>query len=194
MMGNNDYADGRGVWDDHEISLLGDLGADEQHLFDGRELARDSRALHIGVDWIRNNPHRFVLLWPKKFKELYLSDVEGFHFSIGTWLQRSGQGMGGVLYLGLRTVGEVYYMVIILLFAASMPTILRGKNITWGIGVFLCVYFTLLSLIFFGHSRYHFPLMPWVAMYAGIGAALVLKSYEWPARIADTDVTGEPLP
>ncbi|HET9131207.1 MAG TPA: glycosyltransferase family 39 protein, partial [Terriglobia bacterium] len=44
MQGNNPYATGRGYWDSNVKNLLGDLAADENGLFDGREVARNARA------------------------------------------------------------------------------------------------------------------------------------------------------
>ena len=45
----------------------------------------------------------------------------------------------------------------------------------WGfVGLAIIVYFTLISLVLFGNARYHFPIMPWVIIYSGIGGEILL--------------------
>jgi len=48
----------------------------------------------------------------------------------------------------------------------------------WFIGLF-----TLFYLPFYGASRYHFPMIPWIAMYAATGVAMMLR-WEQPAVAA----------
>lgn len=56
-----------------------------------------------------------------------------------------------------------------ILLALSIVYILKsGRELFPGAltGYILCGYFTLVSIVFSGQSRFHFPMMPWVAMYA----------------------------
>ena len=175
MIGNNPYATGRQIWDENIRSLLGELGADETELFDGRELAREERAKHVASDYIIHHPGKVLLLWPKKLVATYLSDVDGIYYSLGMVKNRSGPLE--VAILGLRIFAEVYYLAILALFVSAIPTVVRSNTTGYRIGLFLVLYFTLVYLVFFGNARYHFALMPWIIIYAGIGADRLLKGW-----------------
>jgi len=184
MIGNNPYSTGKQMWDARVISLLGDLGADEDHMFDGREVARDTRARQVAVDFIIHHPVRVVSLWPKKFVGLYRSDVEGFYYALG--LKNLGKKMR-IVYIGLRVIGETYYLAMLGLWAVSLPVVLRSRRAAYSIGLVVCAYFTAVYLVFTGDPRYHLALIPWIAMYSGIGAAVVLvgeKSFLGSAGIS----------
>lgn len=159
------------MWDARVIALLGDLGADEDHMFDGREVARDARARQVAVDFIIHHPVRVVSLWPKKFVGLYRSDVEGFYHVLG--LKNLGRKMR-IVYIGLRVIGETYYLAMLGLWAVSLPVVLRSRRAAYSIGLVVCAYFTAVYLVFMGDPRYHLALIPWIAMYSGIGATVAL--------------------
>jgi 4-amino-4-deoxy-L-arabinose transferase-like glycosyltransferase len=180
MQSNNPYATGRHVWDSDVRSLLGALapapdptspeGAD--NMFDGKEVEREAEARSVAIHYIVNNPLRVARLWPRKLLALYLSDVEGLYFSLGhiniPWDSRH------VFYVAVRVVGELYYGVMWMLLGVSLPIIMRNRVRYWYIGVGIIAYFTLVYMVFFGDPRYHFPVMPWVAVYAGVGGELLL--------------------
>jgi 4-amino-4-deoxy-L-arabinose transferase-like glycosyltransferase len=170
MIGNNPYATGGQIWDDNVKGLLGNLGTD--NVFDGREVEREQRASKIAVKYILDNPARTVMLWPRKLKILYLSDVDGFYYSLGM-VKTPWRDMKYV-YWGLRAVAELYYLAVIMLCAFSLPSVLRRKVRQDQIGLALIAYFTVMYLVFFANARYHFAVMFWVAIYSGIGAQLIV--------------------
>ena len=180
MIGNNPYARGRQLWDANVISLLGNLGADEDHMFDGQEVARDARARHVAIDYILHHPARVLALWPRKLVALYLSDVEGFYYTIGMMNGLSGKMRA--LYVGLRVIGEGYYFLMLLLVGVSLRGILRRGSLVYGVGLLVCLYFTMVYMLFIGDPRYHFALMPWIAMYSGIGAAALIEKHGVPGE------------
>jgi 4-amino-4-deoxy-L-arabinose transferase-like glycosyltransferase len=182
LFGNNPYATGRSVaigGENETLSLLGDLDPlepghvrDLSQLSDGREVARDDRARHVAIDYVRHHPARVVALWPRKLGALYRSDVEGFYYTLG--LRNDLGPKMRVVYLGLRIIGELYYLVMIMLLLISLPVVLRRGKAACAIGLLVCSYFTLLYLVFIGDPRYHLALIPWIAMYSGVGAAVLL--------------------
>jgi 4-amino-4-deoxy-L-arabinose transferase-like glycosyltransferase len=174
MIGNNPHSNGRQNWDPETQSLLGDLAADEDHMFDGREVERDARARDVAMTWIKHHPFRALALWPKKFKALYLSDVEGIYYALDV-TGYLGPNRHGV-YVGLRIIGEIYYLAMLALFVASVPLIFKSGRPDYAAGLIVCLYFTLVYMVFMGDPRYHFALVPWIAMYAGISAAYLLSS------------------
>jgi hypothetical protein len=141
-------------------------------MWDSKEMAREERARQIGMSYIKNHPVRTVLLWPKKLFYLYRSDVDGFYYSMGM-MPESSAGLRYV-YLGLRIFAELYYFLIIVLAAIGITTILRSGIRSQRLGIYIILYFTAICLVFFGNARYHFPVMPWLAIYAGIGGVSIL--------------------
>jgi 4-amino-4-deoxy-L-arabinose transferase-like glycosyltransferase len=175
MIGNNPYATGRQIWDMRVRSLLGDLGNknENESMSDGREVAREKKAQSVALSYIAHHPLADVALWPKKFTALYLSDVDGIYYSWG--MRPSPSRRSTIIYVGLRIFAELYYIFILTLFVASLPVMIRSKITEHRIGIYLVLYFTLTYLIYFGNARYHFALMPFVVIYSGIEAALILK-------------------
>jgi hypothetical protein len=182
--GNNPYATGRKRFDEKVNSLLGDLRTVPlEFMFDGKEVERDELAAKIGMDYIIHNPLRTIALWPKKFVALYLSDVDGIFYSL--WMMDVPREKLRYAFTGTRIIAEVYYIFIILLFLVSVPTFLRERKL---IGLAIIAYFTLISLVLFGNARYHFPIMPWVIIYSGIGGEILLAGQ----RAIRTEDGGKP--
>jgi 4-amino-4-deoxy-L-arabinose transferase-like glycosyltransferase len=171
MQGNNPYATGKHIWDENIESLLGELHTTNGVMWDSKEMAREERARQIGMSYIKNHPVRTVLLWPKKLFYLYRSDVDGFYYSMGMMPLSARMQY---VYLGLRIFAELYYFLIIVLAAIGITTILRSRIRSQLLGIYVMLYFTAICLVFFGNARYHYPVMPWLAMYAGIGGASIL--------------------
>jgi 4-amino-4-deoxy-L-arabinose transferase-like glycosyltransferase len=200
LWGNNPYATGRtpiiGAEND-TLSLLGDLNPQEpiqldlRRLSDGREVARDARARQVALDYIKHHPARVVALWPKKLVALYRSDVEGFYYTLAL---KNNVSQKTRVYVGWRVIGELYYFVVVLLFVVSLPVVLRPRRATYMIGLLVCLYFTLVYLVFIGDPRYHLALMPWIAMYSGIGAATLLgKGREFKGDCPSVNLNSKPF-
>jgi 4-amino-4-deoxy-L-arabinose transferase-like glycosyltransferase len=184
MQANNPYATGKHIWDENIESLLGELHTNGK-MWDSNEVARDERARQIGMSYIKNHPVRTILRWPKKLFYLYRSDVDGFYYSMGM-MPGLSSGMQFV-YVGLRIFAELYYFLIIGLAGVGLRTILRSRIRSQYVGIYVILYFTAICLVFFGNARYHFPVMPWLAIYAGIGGASILgvrseSTWELPIR------------
>jgi len=171
MIGNNAFATGRQIWDDNVQSLLGDLAATENGMFDGKEVAREARARSVALSYILDHPLTTIALWPQKFIALYASDVDGMYYTLG--MRPSGQS--GLSYFLLRGMAEFYYLFILRVFSFSLPGVLRERRLRPMIGLAIIAYFTATYLIFFANARYHFALMPWFAMYAGVALAAFLR-------------------
>jgi hypothetical protein len=73
------------------------------------------------------------------------------------------------LAFAVMAVSQAYYLFLVAACAAtlllSLGTVRGGGGFPL-LGLGIIAYFTLLGLLFYGSSRYHFPVMPWVAMYA----------------------------
>jgi 4-amino-4-deoxy-L-arabinose transferase-like glycosyltransferase len=188
MQANNPYATGKHIWDDNVDGLLGDLRVNGEEMFDGKEVAREARARQLGWSYIRSHPLRTVSLWPKKFFYLYRSDIDGFYYSMGMMPDLSG--IRHFVYVGLRIGAELYYFVVVALALLALPFIWKGPT-PYRLGVYVTLYFTAICLVFFGNARYHFPVIPWLAMYAGVRTALLLGL--WPERALSAPSHGDPV-
>ena len=168
--GNNRFNDtGTSGFDDRVNALLGDLRTVPlHHMFDGKEVARDARARDIAIDYIVLNPARVFALIPRKFTELWRWDTEGIAFSLGT--MQSAKGPLKKAYENFSQVSQWYYDLILLLFLVSLPMTLRRPLRPRHIGLAVIISLTLVYLALFGEPRYHFAMMPWLAIYAGLGA------------------------
>jgi hypothetical protein len=173
FMGNNPYSTGNQLFRGNKAkSLLGDLGTDGE-MFDGKEVQREARARDVAINYIEHNPGQAVLLWPKKLRALYLTDVDGIYYSLG--MVQVPWDKIKLLYFGLRVAAQSYYGVILALFLVSLPTVLSSTSWPQRIGLLIIIYLTLIYLVFCANPRYHFALMPWIAIYSGIGGDMLIK-------------------
>jgi 4-amino-4-deoxy-L-arabinose transferase-like glycosyltransferase len=176
LMGNHEHTRGLGEWDDEVRSMM---GVEESDLLGGEEGTRDQRAFQLAVHWIRANPLHFFLLWPRKMLVLYRSDMEGIFYTLGPLIRRGG--VWRLAYPVARVVAEAYYFVALVLLLLSLPSLLRTRDVRRTTGLILCGYFTLVYCVFIADARYHFTLMPWVAMYSGVGCLIALGQ-PYPSR------------
>ena len=161
LIGNNPWANGTYRVPPHYDSMLS---------YGGNEYERDRESHRLAVEYIRTHPVEILKLLPKKVWYLYRGDVEGIRWSF-EGIEAKGERVPAGPATAIVALAEAYYLV---LFAAcAMSCILFVKSLrsgrdvafsTMGLGVL--VYFTFLGLVFYGGSRYHFPVMPFVAMYA----------------------------
>jgi hypothetical protein len=126
----------------------------------------DKMAGERGKAWIGDHPGRFLALIPAKLKGLWLGDGET------EWLYQMGypgykQHAG--LFRALRIVNQIFYLGLLAAALASFPGLVRERAArpAWIFsGWALFGYFSVISAIFFGQSRFHFALMPFVILYA----------------------------
>lgn len=166
LIGNSPYSDGSYIWNQELKSLLGDTKD---------EVDRDNTASKLAINYIINNPVKTIMLWPKKIFYLYAADFEGISYNQAGMAQ-SPVINGKYVFGALKAIAQVYYMLTTGLFFVAIPLIFREEKRRW-IGLFLIIYFTLIALAFFGSPRFHFPLIPWIAIYSGIGGIAVLNRH-----------------
>jgi hypothetical protein len=194
LVGNNPYSTGGEYFTDKVNALLGDLQTVPfQNAFDGKEVERDTRAKNIAIDYMIHNPGRVFGLLPRKLLALFKEDTEGLWFSMGMmpgsksyaapldtlarglWLPPSAlEGRTDILYKNISRLCRLYYVLIIALFAISLPIVLKLPIRPQHIGLAIIVSLTLVYLVLFGQPRFHFSMMPWVAIYSGLGAQILL--------------------
>lgn len=157
LSGNNPSAAGDYTEDDALVkSVPNDVAG---------QVANDRLATALALKWIYDNPGAFLTLVPKKIWRLWAPDGES------EWAYQAGfkdYQQYWLIFRFVRGLNQIYYTCLILLFAASclyFPN--YGNKVSpYGItGYVLVAYFTAISIVFSGQSRFHYPLMPWIAMY-----------------------------
>jgi len=130
------------------------------------QIANDRQATSVALKWIHDNPVAFAILIPKKVWRLWAPDGESEWFYQAGFKGYDDQWM---LFRAIRGLNQLYYAFLIVLFALSFLYFLRLRralSLYAATGYVLAAYCTAISIVFSGQSRFHFPLMPWVAMYA----------------------------
>lgn len=131
-----------------------------------QQVASDRLAKSLALTWIRTHPGAAIALIPKKIWRLWAPDGEA------EWCYQAGYKNYDeywVLFRTVRVVNQAYYIILMVLALLSVRYWYRGGNMTsreWSTGYVLIIYTTAISVIFYGFSRYHFPVIPWIVMYA----------------------------
>jgi 4-amino-4-deoxy-L-arabinose transferase-like glycosyltransferase len=159
LTGNNPSANGGYVADDPLVK--------QRHFSVADQVVADKRAKALAMEWISNNPDRFFALIPQKFWRLWIKDGEG------EWAWQAGYKHYEeyrLIFRSVRVLNQLYYIALLTLFATSLYWLgKRRKEIGWPHVLFIYVfviYLTLISIVFSGQPRFHFPAMPWIIIYA----------------------------
>src|SRR5262249_16684334 len=130
------------------------------------QVANDRLARSLAIRWIHDNPGAFALLVPKKVWRLWTPDGEA------EWAYQAGfknYDQFWMIFRVIRGFNQIYYSCLMLLFLLSLAYLTRRTRMPEAYeitGYILVAYFTAISVIFSGQSRFHSSLMPWIAMYA----------------------------
>jgi hypothetical protein len=163
LTGNNPSA--RGGYTPND-PLVKDLSTNPLEQVQADRIARER-----AVDWIGQNPMAFVRLIPLKVWGMWAGDGEA------EWMYQLGYRYYDryvELFRSVRILNQILYWVVLGLAVASLPAMLRQRrslSVWCYSGWALIGYFTAISVVFSGQSRFHFALMPFVALYAAWGLA-----------------------
>jgi hypothetical protein len=130
------------------------------------QVAADHLATSLALQWLRQHPGAGLALVPKKIWRLWAPDGEG------EWAYQSGYpayDKYSAIFRGLRFFNQAYYFGLLLACLLSMYYLSKGAQMARAeavTGYTLILYTTAISIIFSGQSRFHFFVMPWIAMYA----------------------------
>jgi len=144
----------------------------------GNEQQRDALAGRIAKQYILDHPARALARLPMKAWYLYHKDVEGFYWNEaaigrgeGTPMQRPLAGLKIAAQLAwLATLGSFAAGLLRLHFMGSPPRLTRRALL----GPWIILYFTLITLVMFGSTRLHFPLVPFLLFHAAAWWSLLL--------------------
>jgi len=158
-VGNNPLA--TGGYPDHQTERL--LAA-TIHTFGNNEFTIDRVAGRKAVEYISAHPFRVLALVPSKIWHLYAKDYDGF-----SWIGEASNGAHAGVLVALKLWAELYYLLLMTLFVAALAWPRRGR---FGVRapdrmpLVIISAMTLVYVVYFGSGRYHFPFMPWIAIYS----------------------------
>lgn len=160
LSGNNPSARGSYTPDDPLMSSIPRTVA--------TQLDVDKEARKRAINWIRENPGPFIALIPSKIFRQWGPDGES------EWAYQAGYGQYAAHAIWFRTVrylNQVYYIGLMLAFAAAGYLLLSGKARVssarldwWLLPYALAAYPLVIAVVFSGQSRFHYPVMPFITM------------------------------
>lgn len=163
LIGHNPYATGSYHYE----------GPVEAMLPEGGIVERDRAAGRLAFDYIRERPLRAIAMMPVKLYYMYRSGSEGVY-----WNRETATRPGRIFWRLAGWKAEAAWFALLGLALAGMAAPWFFKKILPPFPLLcatLILYFTAISAVFFGYSRYHFPLLPFAAMAA---AAFICS---WPS-------------
>jgi 4-amino-4-deoxy-L-arabinose transferase-like glycosyltransferase len=197
LIGNNRHAPGRYDWRKELTEIVESPS----------EYERDQKARRAALDYMRAYPGRVVRLWPRKFlylyyygREAFRRNVEGLtemdlHYLTPDRARRVVESLGyrkarlSRLLGRLSTISQIYYAgFVIAALGGVICAFVKRREKRFAhpfLGLVITCYFTAVHLITFAAPRYHFPMIPWIVMYAAVFLALLLS---WASgRAFETD-------
>ena len=123
------------------------------------QVAADRRARAAAWQWIRENPATFIGLMPKKLFRFWLPDGES---EWALHMGYAGYEAHRTPIRALRFLNQAYYFLLLGAMLLGLRRWVDWRRPETLVLPLLCVYFSAISMVFSGQSRYHAPLMPFV--------------------------------
>jgi 4-amino-4-deoxy-L-arabinose transferase-like glycosyltransferase len=131
------------------------------------EFQADSLAYQQAFLFIKERPLRWVSLIPLKWFHLLKRDDSGVYWNF----QSTSRPFPPILETSMIVLADAYYYFVILSALISLGFLksssLKPKGYTFPL--VMIIYWLIFHAFFFGMDRFHFPLMPFIAMFSGIG-------------------------
>ena len=172
IMGANDIADGSyedAVFSEGNIGFISD---NDSLIFSEKDAYWRERS----VSWIKENPEKWILLFPKKIFFMYVHDshamsplsgdislpVQGREYNID--MVKSFPFWNAFQWL--MCFNQVFYSICLVLSCIGIFYVIRSQNLM-GCSLFLFwVLNTGAILVTVGNNRYHYPLIPIIFLFA----------------------------
>jgi len=133
------------------------------------EVNRSRLGYQLGIDWIRNNPDRFLLLAVRK-QVLFLGDD-----STGAYeTLKRGLGIGGMRYAIWKGISNLYWLCIWMIMFAAFAIHAKGELSSKpevSMVMLAVLYLYSIHSVFESGGKYHVPLIALFAIIAALAAA-----------------------
>ncbi|MBI5285960.1 MAG: glycosyltransferase family 39 protein [Chloroflexi bacterium] len=135
------------------------------------EVRLDARARDAALRRIAHHPLATLSLAPRKLIETFRNDR-----SFAAWYEPRGSSyLDPILRIWLGRLADVYYYLLVIAALAGTAMLARARRFE---GIVLpvaaVVVWSLVSVVFFGDTRYHLPLLPLLAAPAGYALTRIL--------------------
>jgi 4-amino-4-deoxy-L-arabinose transferase-like glycosyltransferase len=127
------------------------------------EIDRDKQARAVFVDYAKKNPGAILRELPDKLFAFVAADVDGFGWNQGAVTRFRD----APIWTPFRVVSQLYYLAIGALAIACLWHHRKNPEPAARAGLVVILYFGAICLVFTGGARFHFPVVPWLAAYAG---------------------------
>lgn len=144
------------------------------------EVAADQLAERMAISYIEKHPGRTAALALPKLRTLYARDDGPIQYTFAT---DTSTALGRTV----RLINRTFYYGVLLLALVGLIFCMRASRAgtlpspAWLLIFLNIVYNTLPFAIMPAYDRYHFPSMPFFAVFAGIGALALLRR-DWVLR------------
>jgi hypothetical protein len=128
------------------------------------EVARDRTAYALALDYIARNPMVFLARMPIKFADLWGFERNLVDLAEGT-RESERYGWKSVPKIAMDALTSVAYIALML--AALYGLFAAPNDLGKWLVVLFGAYFVFVHLVVFGDARFHIPLVPLLAPYAG---------------------------
>jgi hypothetical protein len=124
------------------------------------EVAHDQEAGRAALDYVKAHPKRAIALLPRKVWRLFRSDL-----GIINWAWQSSGHLGSPEHRAIQFAAQGMYVLVIVLTLAHLVHAAYARRLDKALPLVavllaMVLYFSLISMVFFGDSRFHFPLVP----------------------------------
>ncbi len=155
LIGNNPYASGTYTFEGEVAAMLDSTLS---------ETERNKEANALALSYLSRHPGKSLKRIPQKLYYLFHHGNEGFY-----WLKMGHTNMPAGLWRAASLSAQLLYFVILGLCAMGIIWHFLQKNppaYSLRSALIFCGLSLLVYSIFFGYSRYHFPMIPFVCMFA----------------------------
>ena len=177
VLGNSPYASGTYPTDaevNRQVRSL--IPRSDDEVADNKALTR------YATDYIVRHPLATLKLWPMKILYLYAFELDGIHRNLDGLPKGSRLGW-------LLPVTQAYYSLLAAAFLLAAFLRLRIRDDSSPlrrlpvVGFWIVIAWTFIHMVYLGTSRYHYPMVFWIAMYAA-----ALSNHWMTRRLARDDV------
>jgi hypothetical protein len=159
FVGNSRFANGRYIWSDEMENFV--ESRIPLHSIPVPEWSRELGQYAIAD--VKEKPFQAILRLPKKLFFLYAVDIDGARLSLLAY--EDPLPVNRWFYYGMIALGQLWYLLIWL----PLVWVLlkhRWKKLpsSWGLLLLPALSMSLVSLVFFGASRFHYPFLPFLVM------------------------------
>lgn len=186
IMSANDYADGSYMSEVYKEGMPAYISPEKMKEMSYKDIDRYYKT--ISIEWIKENPAKYISQTPKKLFYLYATETYANSTMYNNKISTSGisyiksianklAGNSSEKFLfadGIACFTQAWYMLTLILFFIGTFIILKLKKWRSMLSMYIIMLgFTAVIMIIVGGARYHFPMLPVILMSASVAAQYI---------------------